>query len=335
MKTLNRNKGFTLLMAIVTTSLLLVVSFMVVNIAFKQLVISSINTESQYAFYNADSGVECATYWDLHDPINSQFSTTSAGSISCAGVSISSGGQTVPTIPSQLSVIGGGGGVETIWLDDSTSAALSGASQQSDGGDSWSWVSGSPSPSSGTESHQSSINSGEHQHYFYSSGNPLSVSTGDTLFAYVYLDPANPPTEIMLQWNNGAWEHRAYWGADNIPWGAPGPARYYMGALPATGSWVRLSVPASYVSLEGSTINGMAFTIFDGRATWDKAGKTTGGVSGGSSIFKIEYPKGCAIVTVTKSYVGSALTTTVDSRGYNTCDTTSPKRYERGVTITY
>src|SRR5262249_57081705 len=30
---------------------------------------------------------------------------------------------------------------------------------------------------------------------------------------------------------------------------------------------------ASEVGLEGATVDGMAFTLFDGRATWDNAGK--------------------------------------------------------------
>ena len=46
-----------------------------------------------------------------------------------------------------------------------------------------------------------------------------------------------------------------------------------MGALPALGQWVRLEVPAAQVGLEGRTLNGMAFTLNDGRATWDYAGK--------------------------------------------------------------
>ena len=46
-----------------------------------------------------------------------------------------------------------------------------------------------------------------------------------------------------------------------------------MGALPPTGQWVRLEVPAAQVGLEGRTLNGMAFTLYDGRATWDYAGK--------------------------------------------------------------
>jgi hypothetical protein len=115
---------------------------------------------------------------------------------------------------------------------------------------------------------------GEHQHYFYNATATLTVGAGDTLFAYVYLDPANPPSEVMLQWNDGSWEHRAYWGANFITWGSDGSvSRRFMGALPATGQWVRLSVPAAQVGLEGRTLNGMAYTLYGGRATWDYAGK--------------------------------------------------------------
>jgi len=82
-------KGFTLLIAIITTSMLLIVSFVVVNIALKQIVLANAAKESQYAFYAADSGTECAIYWDLRrdgtissfDPYHSQASHT----ITCNG----------------------------------------------------------------------------------------------------------------------------------------------------------------------------------------------------------------------------------------------------------
>ncbi len=48
-----------------------------------------------------------------------------------------------------------------------------------------------------------------------------------------------------------------------------------MGPLPKPSTWVRLEVSASAVGLEGSTLNGMAFTLDAGRATWDLAGKST------------------------------------------------------------
>ena len=40
-------------------------------------------------------------------------------------------------------------------------------------------------------------------------------------------------------------------------------------------SGVRLEVPASAVGLEGHVLNGMAFTLYGGRATWDHAGKAS------------------------------------------------------------
>jgi hypothetical protein len=45
----------------------------------------------------------------------------------------------------------------------------------------------------------------------------------------------------------------------------------------------------------------------------------------------IPYTHGCAIVWVAKN----GTDTTITSRGYNTCDTSNPKRFERGITITY
>ena len=163
---------------------------------------------------------------------------------------------------------------EVDWVNG---AAPAGATLASDGGDSWRWTTSGPAPLFAAHDSQSNIYAGEHQHYFYGATNTLTVGPNDTLFAYVYLNPANPPSEIMLQWNvNGSWEHRAYWGANDINWGTNGTtSRQYMGALPATGGWVRLQVPASAVGLQNTTVSGMAFTLFGGQATWDLAGKTT------------------------------------------------------------
>ena len=165
---------------------------------------------------------------------------------------------------------------DTIWSDDAVPA---GAAIAGDG-ESWNWVSSNPGSFSGSTAHQSNAVAGLHQHYFYGATATLSVSTGDKLVAYVYLDPSNMPSQIMLQWNDGSWEHRAYWGANNLPWGVDGTnSRRYMGPLPAAGSWVRLEVPASLVGLEGHTLNGMAFSMWGGRATWDRAGKFSSSAS--------------------------------------------------------
>lgn len=160
---------------------------------------------------------------------------------------------------------------ETVWVADSLPAgALTGGDSED-----WNWIDDDPTPIADSFAHQSNVVAGPHQHYFYGASGTLTVNAGDSLFAYVYLDPLNPPTEVMLQWNDGTWEHRAYWGANQIGYGVDGTAgRLYMGPLPTTGQWVRLTVPASSVGLEGHTLNGMAYTLYGGRATWDNAGKT-------------------------------------------------------------
>jgi hypothetical protein len=165
----------------------------------------------------------------------------------------------------------------TAWIDDTLpSGAIPGA----DGGDAWNWIDSNPAPFAGKLANQSSLSSGLHQHYFTSATQTLSVSTGDSLFAAVYLDPTNPPREIMLQWYDGSWEHRAFWGANLVTYGVSGTtSRTNMGALPNLGQWVLLQIPASQVGLEGSTVSGMAFSQMDGRATWDYAGKVAAGGS--------------------------------------------------------
>jgi hypothetical protein len=166
-----------------------------------------------------------------------------------------------------------------IWLDDTIPAQ---ATLATDGTDSWNWISGNPTPYVGAMCHQSLASSGEHQHFFYGTTATLQVSTGDTLFAYVYLDPSNPPTEVMLQWydSNNSWEHRAYWGANSISYGNSGTTgRYYAGPLPAAGQWVQLAIPASAVGAEGAVLNGMSFTLYGGRASWDHAGKASQGTT--------------------------------------------------------
>jgi hypothetical protein len=165
---------------------------------------------------------------------------------------------------------------ETVWIEDQSS--LTGAVATSDFPDNWgsAWVSSNPSPFSGSQAWQSGTSAGTHQLYFYSHPSPLSVIAGDKLFAYVYLDPTSPPSEVMLQWNDGDWEQRAYWGANSIGWGTDGTdSRRYMGPLPALGQWVRLEVPANQLGLEGKSVVGMAYTLFGGKATWDKAGKVS------------------------------------------------------------
>ncbi|MBI1311782.1 DUF1553 domain-containing protein [bacterium] len=156
---------------------------------------------------------------------------------------------------------------EFVWIDD---AVPEGANAQ--GNSPWQFVD-DPKPVSGSKVSTRTA-AGLSQHFFTGAKNPLRVADGDQFFCYVWLDEKNPPKEIMLQWNDGSWEHRAVWGGDHIDWGkADSPSRRRIGDLPKAGEWVRLEVPVDQVGLrEGSQVNGWAFTQFDGKVSWDKAG---------------------------------------------------------------
>ena len=55
---------------------------------------------------------------------------------------------------------------------------------------------------------------------------------GDSFRVSVYLDPANPPKAVMLQFNVGGWNHRASGAMTSaIPFGTVGtPERVHVGA---------------------------------------------------------------------------------------------------------
>ena len=163
---------------------------------------------------------------------------------------------------------------EFTWFDDSLPP---GAQPTAKDGE-WEWANANPAPQAGKRTHRfHRTDTGLNEHWFTGATSPLSIENGDTLFAWVYLDPARPPKQIMLMWHDGSgWEHRAYWGANTITYGrnnTPGRAR--IGDLPPTGKWVKLSVPAKTVGLEEVEVKGMGFAHVDGRVTWDAVGVTS------------------------------------------------------------
>lgn len=155
---------------------------------------------------------------------------------------------------------------EFVWIEDSVPEG-----GRAQGG--WEFVT-KPRPVFSGEKATTRTASGLSQHFFDQAKTPLKITEGDVFFCYVYLDEKNPPKEIMLQFNDGSWDHRAYWGNDLIDWGKKdSPSRFHKGDLPSKGQWVRLEVPASEVGLKaGSLVNGWAFTQYDGTVYWDKAG---------------------------------------------------------------
>jgi hypothetical protein len=158
--------------------------------------------------------------------------------------------------------------LDEAWVDDQTPP---GATLAADN-ETWDWEPGNVF--SGSLAHRSALKAGMHQHYFYGAATPIISEATDKPFATVFLDPDNPPDEVMLQWHTTDWLSRAYWGANLLDWGTDGTSqRRYMGPLPPSGEWVRLSVLAQDVGIDATKpIDGMAFTLYGGRATWDYAG---------------------------------------------------------------
>jgi mono/diheme cytochrome c family protein len=204
-----------------------------------------------------------------------------------------------PAAPTPLAAVAS----ETTWIDDAIPEGSKPDGQEK--ADSWHWVE-SPSPVLHGRRASERTASGLSQHLFTAAKVPLLIGAGDKLIAHVWIDPASPPEEIMIQFHDGAsWEHRAYWGANKIDWGGDNsPSRLSQGALPPSGRWVRLEVDAAAVNLApGAIVDGWACTQFGGHVFWDKLGLVTRSPQG-SSLFDhqqtwelTERPRGHTLTT--------------------------------------
>jgi mono/diheme cytochrome c family protein len=162
---------------------------------------------------------------------------------------------------------------ETVWLDDAFPAN---AAVRSSGGDETTWVEGDAAAGvlAGARSLERTA-TGIGQDFYESGADPIELPAHAEIFAHVWLDPANPPKAVMLQFHVGGWNHRTVWGEPGaIEWGELGtPSRHHAGPLPEAGQWVRLSVPAAAMGLSApSKLTGFALTQFDGRVRWDLVG---------------------------------------------------------------
>ena len=63
MKT-NHQQAFVILYAVLLVSIVLIISLSLFNIVYRQLILSATIRDSQYAFFAADSALDCVKYWD-------------------------------------------------------------------------------------------------------------------------------------------------------------------------------------------------------------------------------------------------------------------------------
>ena len=119
---------------------------------------------------------------------------------------------------------------------------------------------------------------GRQERSFRSSTYWLVAAPGDQLFAWVWIDPKNPPKVIQLKFGSeapaGMFEHSVFWGdlqALGEPPPAPTPRR--LGDLPPAGQWVRLQIAADSMGIKpGTVLRQMAFLQVDGTVYYDKVG---------------------------------------------------------------
>ena len=71
-------RGFTLLLAAIVSSIVLSLGAAIYEIAVKEVALSSLGRDSQLAFFAADTGAECALFWDIRF---AYFATTSPAAV--------------------------------------------------------------------------------------------------------------------------------------------------------------------------------------------------------------------------------------------------------------
>jgi len=90
-------RGFALLFAMFASSIMLSIGLGISNVIYKELILSSIGRESEYSFYAAESGLECALA--LNDSHSGLFRATATDPVpdkvndNCAGLNITSQGE--------------------------------------------------------------------------------------------------------------------------------------------------------------------------------------------------------------------------------------------------
>jgi len=117
-----------LLFAILVTSILLSAGLGISNIIFKELLLSGIGKQSAIAFFAADTGAECALYWERHTPVSggvasgsifpaNNASTFPLGSAFCAGTNDVLGKIRSNTVANNGSSVTSNSGVSTFTLE--------------------------------------------------------------------------------------------------------------------------------------------------------------------------------------------------------------------------
>ncbi len=104
-------RGFTLLISMIFTSVVLSVGLALMDVAYKQAVLVAASRQSEYAFYNADSAMECALEQDQVFDTFDYSSGATSGTFMCEGQTVTyTNPLTSPTRTATFSIPCTGGG---------------------------------------------------------------------------------------------------------------------------------------------------------------------------------------------------------------------------------
>jgi hypothetical protein len=167
---------------------------------------------------------------------------------------------------------------EEVWIDD---ALPGGANTKGfDGAENpWPWLDALPAgAASGSKALGLTLQTDQTKRHVFTKANPpLRVGLNDIVFLYVYIEPANLPKGIQIEWSANGWQHRAVWGehAFTDTNGQPSQTRF-SAPLPETGKWVRIEIPSQQLGLGAidREIEGLSITQNSGTVYYDKLGVT-------------------------------------------------------------
>jgi hypothetical protein len=82
--TTHNNKGFVILFTVLVASIILAIALGVASVSYREVLLSATAKDAEFSFFSADTGAECALYWDIQQ---SAFGTTLV-TPSCNGGSV-------------------------------------------------------------------------------------------------------------------------------------------------------------------------------------------------------------------------------------------------------
>ena len=134
----------------------------------------------------------------------------------------------------------------------------------------WDWQSINPSAKAADSNYHTDGDApGSHQHYL--TGLDYTIE-GDSFSSLVYLAAGTGTLQYQIQ-IDGNWDHRIHYRTNSD---FDSPSTYYspstyMGALPATGQWLKLNVNLSEFGINvGEKVTGIAWGVHNGQAWHDR-----------------------------------------------------------------